>query len=136
MIPNVGPVLARILLSYCGSLEAIFRLKASQLEKIPDIGPVTARSIARQKILHLAEVEMKNVLRKKLKVLFYLDDDFPNRLKQCNDAPILLYFKGNMDFNKHRYLGIVGTRKATDYGKYLSEKLVEDCAGKDIVISE
>jgi DNA processing protein len=134
MIPNVGPVLARILLSYCGSLEAIFKLKASQLEKIPDIGPVTARSIARQKIFHLAEAELKNVLRKKVKVLFYLDDDFPNRLKQCNDAPILLYFKGNMDFNKQRYLGIVGTRKATEYGKYLTEKLVEDCAGKDIVI--
>lgn len=134
MIPNVGPVLARNLLSYCGSLEAIFMQKASQLEKIPEIGPVTARSIARQKIFHLAEAEMKNVLRKKVKVLFYLDDEFPNRLKQCYDAPILLYFKGKIDFNKQRYLGVVGTRKATDYGRFLTEKLIEECAGKGIVI--
>lgn len=134
MIPNVGPVLARNLLSYCGSLEAIFKHKASQLEKIPEIGPVTARSIARQKILHLAEAEVKNVIRRKIKVLFYLDDDFPFRLKQCYDAPILLYFRGELEFNKHRYLGIVGTRTSTEYGRHLTETLVEECAAKDIVI--
>ncbi len=134
MIPNVGPVLARILLSYCGSLEAIFKQKAAQLEKIPEIGPVTARSIARQKIFHLAEVELNNVLRKNIKVLFYLDEAFPFRLKQCFDAPILLYFKGEIDFNTHRYLGIVGTRNATEYGKHLTEKLVKECAEKNIVV--
>jgi len=46
----------------------------------------------------------------------------------------LLYKKGNIDLNKHRYLAVVGTRNASNYGKELTKDLIDACIEKNIVI--
>jgi len=125
LIDGVGSVLAKTLVSYCGSVEAIFREKKRALEKIPDIGPVTAAAITKFKGFDKAEKELKFIFTNNIRMFFYLDDDYPVRLKNCYDSPVLLYYKGTTDLNKSRMVAIVGTRKATDYGKKCTEQIVE-----------
>jgi DNA processing protein len=134
LIPGVGDVLAKNLVSYCGSAEAIFKEKKALLLKIPEIGPVTAESIIKHKVFDRAEEEIDFIDKYTIQPLFYLDKNYPNRLKQCADAPVMLYYKGNADLNSTKIISIVGTRNATDYGKEFTEKLVADLVKHDVLI--
>lgn len=124
LIPGVGHVTAKTLISYCGSAEAVFKEKIKTLLKIPDIGEVTAEAIVKQDILDRAEKEIEFITQKNITPLFYLDKNYPLRLKQCDDGPVMLYYKGNANLNAARIIAIVGTRNATVYGKKLTEDLV------------
>ncbi len=136
MVEGVGDVLARQLISYCGDVEAIFKEKKRSLEKIPEIGPKTAASIISFKNFKRAQEELLFVKKHGIKMHFYLDDDYPSRLKNCADAPVLLFYKGTAPLNHNRMVAVVGTRKATDYGKEFTNKLVEELGlMKAIVVS-
>lgn len=128
LIKEVGPITAKNLIAYCGSAEAVFHENEKGLMKIPGIGPVAARSIMNHNALERAEEEVKFIEKNNITPLFYLDDNYPFRLKQCDDSPIMLYTKGNMDLNRSRIISIVGTRNASEYGRSVCEKLIEDLA--------
>jgi len=130
----VGDVNGKKLISYCGSPEAVFREKKKALMKIPGIGEATVSSILSQKVLERAEKEIAFIEKYKIKSLYYTDKEYPSRLKHCDDSPILLYYKGNADLNAERIVGIVGTRRATDYGKESCEKIIEGLAELDVLI--
>ena len=123
-IPEVGDIIARHLLSYCGTPEEIFKTKKSQLEKIPGIGPKTAHQIMNSLALGRAERELAFIEKYQIKPYFITDAAYPKRLKNCNDAPVILYFKGDTDFNTQKVISVVGTRSATDYGKELCKRLL------------
>jgi len=125
MVPLVGPKLARNLIAYCGSPEAVFTENKRHLVKIPGIGTMIADSIAGFNGFARAEKELEFVEKNKINVLFYLDEDYPERLRDLEDAPLILYFKGNSKLNKPKVLGIVGTRKASNYGKNFCNNIVE-----------
>lgn len=125
-IPNVGNVTAKTLISYCGGIENVFKQSKSKLLKIPGIGATTAESIAAFKDFKRAEDELLFIEKFKIKPLFYLDKDYPNRLKDIEDAPTLLFYKGNADLNNSKVVSIIGTRNATEYGKAFTDSLVED----------
>lgn len=134
LIPEVGPVLARNLVSYCGSVENVFTKRKEILERIPGIGPVTAVSIVSHKTFERAEKEVAFIRKYKISPLFYLDDEYPSRLKNCEDAPILLYQKGEANLNAPRLVSVVGTRKVTGYGKELTEQLVKDFVAHKVTV--
>lgn len=133
-IDHVGHVTSKVLISYCGSAEAVFKEKKQNLLKIPDIGEVTAEAIVKQDILHLAEKEMKFIEKNNITPLFYLDKAYPLRLKQCADCPVVLYYKGNANLDAERVVAIVGTRNATDYGKKMCDVLVEGLKDSGVLI--
>jgi DNA processing protein len=126
LLPDVGPVLAKNLISYCGSVEEVFKKKKPVLEKIPGIGPERANSITSVggEIFERAEKEIGFIKKGNITPMFFTDDIYPVRLKQCDDSPVLLFFKGECDLNVPRMVAIVGTRNATDYGRKATEKLV------------
>jgi DNA processing protein len=124
-IPGVGPVLAKNLLGYCGSVEAIFTEKVTHLTKIPGIGINIAKAVHAFKNFDKAYIEADFIQKNKIEALFFLDEDYPQRLKNCNDSPVMLYYKGQKLLNLSRTIAIVGTRMATDYGKLQTEKIVE-----------
>ncbi|MBN1118649.1 MAG: DNA-processing protein DprA [Bacteroidales bacterium] len=126
MIPKVGPRLARNLVSYLGSPEAVFKEKKSTLSKVPGIGTAILNGINISEVLQNAELELKSIEEKDIKYLFYLDKLFPYRLRECDDAPILLFYKGENCFNSEKLISVVGTRRATEYGESLTSKLIED----------
>lgn len=133
-IPNIGPVLAKNLVSYRGGVDKIFNASKQQLMKTPGIGEKTADDILGFKDFKRVEKEIDFIAKNKIRTIFYLDEDYPWRLKNNADSPILLFFKGNANLNAERQVAIVGTRSATDYGKSFCEKLVEDLKKYNVTI--
>lgn len=124
-IPGIGDYTIRQLISYCGSAEKVFKTPKGKLLKIPGIGPAIAEALTRGGSFEKAEKEIKRAEKESVKIIFYLDKNYPSRLKHIPDAPSMLYVKGNFDFENPKTVGIVGTRQATAYGKEQVEKLVE-----------
>lgn len=130
LVPGIGSVLARNLISYVGSIEGIFREKSAHLMKIPGIGEVNARRICEAQVMEQANHELEFIGKNQIKTYFYLDDDYPKRFSQCNDAPVLFYFKGNANLNSEKVISIVGTRNATAYGRQMCDELLNSLADK------
>lgn len=133
-IPGIGAVLGKTLVSYCGSPEAVFKETKNRLKRIPGISEGLAESIVKNEVMERAEEEVAFVKKHSINVLFFTDDEYPHRLKHCEDAPVLLYYKGKGNLNYERVLAIVGTRHATDYGKKVCEKIVADLAPLEVCI--
>lgn len=135
LLPNIGDVLAKNLLSYCGSAAEVFKTKEKLLQKIPGIGEVYAKQICKNKdVLVRAEAEVEFILKYKINPLFFTDDDYPQRLKFCNDSPVMLYYKGNANLNTEKIVAVVGTRLPDDYGKELTKQLLQDLKGSGILV--
>lgn len=138
LLPGVGAVTAKNLIAYCGSAEAVFSEKRSRLEKIPGIGTVVAETITNSEVqkdtLERAEEEILFIEKNDIKPIFFTDDDFPKRLKECTDSPVMLYTKGVMNLNAERIVSIVGSRKATAYGRKICEQLVEAFSAYNVLI--
>lgn len=133
-VPGIGDVLAKNLLSYCGSATEIFKSSRQKLLQIPGIGPKMATAILKSDCFSRAETEMKFLEKNKFRAVFYTDPDYPKRLKSCIDAPILLFYHGKADLNKQRIVSIVGTRNATAYGRQLCEELIDHLKCFDITV--
>jgi len=137
LLSGVGPVSAKNLIGYCGSCQSVFEKSLKELSKVPGIGKKMATNIiaTKDEILKRAEEEGDFIANNNIKPIFFFDKAYPRRLKSCADAPVLLYFKGNVNFNAAKVVSIVGTRRATDYGKDLCEKLVKGLSKyKDILV--
>ena len=124
MAQAIGPVTARKLISKAGSAREVFRMSRTSLEKIERIGPLLSQSILKSALLEQAEKEMKFLERHHILALYFKDTEYPTRLKECEDAPILLYARGSEGLNTKRALSVVGTRKASSYGKELCRSIV------------
>ncbi len=125
-IPHVGPVIAKALISYCGSAESVFTSSKKQLLSIPNVGNITAEYILKAKPSALAKQELSFIKNNNITVIRYLDEAYPQRLLQYDYAPLLLYARGNMNLNSTRHVAIIGTRKPTNYGKEMTQTLVKD----------
>lgn len=123
---GVGPRIARSLLAHCGSTSEIFSASKKELKAIPGIGEVIANTILSKSFLDEAEKELAFVEKHAIEILWIEDEAYPKRLKQCDDAPLVLYYKGQANLNNQHTISIVGTRNATGYGKRLCEELVGD----------
>jgi DNA processing protein len=130
MAPAIGPVTARRLISKAGSAREVFRLNRASLEKIDRIGPHLSQSIHKSALLEKADREMEFLERHHISALYFEDAEYPVRLKECEDAPILLYSRGSEGLNTKRALSVVGTRKASSYGKELCRSIVLDLGSR------
>ncbi|MBQ8223182.1 MAG: DNA-processing protein DprA [Bacteroidales bacterium] len=134
MVPGVGDVNAKKLIAYCGGAEAVFREKRKNLLHISGIGERTIESIVSQNVLSRAEKELHFIERNNIKVLYYLNPDYPKRLQHCYDSPIILYSKGFSDLNVDKVVGVVGTRNITEYGKTLTERIVSQLSSDNVLV--
>ncbi len=127
LIPNIGPVTAKNLIAYTGSVTAPFKETKPSLMKIPGVGEFGANQILKHKTSALikADSEIKFIEKHQIETIFYLDNNYPKLLKHCNDAPLILFGKGNFNFNE-KIISIIGTRKATPAGKENCERLIYD----------
>lgn len=133
-LPKVGPVTAKNLISYCGGSREVFESSKNQLLKIPGVGPTLTQSILAKEVLELAEREIHFISSNNIKPLFFLDEEYPKRLLNIYDSPIMLYFKGEANLNAPRTVGIVGTRTPTPQGISNCESLVEKLKQYDVQI--
>jgi DNA processing protein len=134
LVPGVGDILGKKLISLCGSAEAVFREPRRHLKKLPRIGNLLSKAVGNMEILAKAEEEIKFMDRYGISALFFLDPSYPQRLRQCIDSPVMLYYKGSAGLNPEKMVGIVGTRNATEYGKAVVRRLVGDLARQNILV--
>ncbi len=134
LIPKVGPITARNLISYCGSIEAVFEARKKELLRIPGIGEGIATAILQKDYFEAAERELEFLEHQDIQPLFYLDDTYPDRLKSLVDAPLLLYYKGSADLNHPRIVSVVGTRKPSTLGVVLCEQLISDLKNYGVLV--
>jgi DNA processing protein len=136
LIPRIGDINARKLVAYFGNVEAVFHEPYRNLVKIPGIGSGLAKYISERSYLEKAEQEAEYVTRNNIRTYFYLDDDYPFRLRQCDDSPVVFFFRGHCDLNAGRILSVIGTRNATQHGKEICERIIAGLAAghRDLVI--
>jgi DNA processing protein len=137
LIPRIGDINARKLVSHFGGVEAIFSEPYRNLIKIPGIGPGLAKYICNKSYLDTADKEAEYVTKNNIRTYFYLDNDYPFRLRQCDDSPVMFFFKGSCDLDSPKILSIVGTRNATMRGRELCGKIIEGLAAghNDLIIA-
>lgn len=133
LIPTIGPVQARLLLQHF-NVEEIFRGKKTGFEKIEGFGEVRARSIRAFNNFREAEKEIAFIEKNRIRTLFITDEQYPQRLLNCYDAPILLYYQGNADLNRSKIISVIGTRTHSEYGKLVTESLIKELSSMDIMI--
>ncbi len=133
-VPNIGPVQSKTLIEIFGAAESVFKAKQKELESIEGIGTIKAKSIKNYQNFSAAEDEILFIEKYKIQPLFINDEAYPKRLLHCYDSPTLLYYRGTADLNTPRIINIIGTRSNTEYGKYLTEKLIEDLKSLNVMI--
>ena len=133
-VPLVGSVIAKSLISYCGGVKEVFTKPLSILKKAPGVGDIVANNIKRFNGFDEIEVDISFLENQNISSSFFLDKEYPYRLKNIADSPIMLYSKGDSIFSQDKIISIVGTRKMTDYGRQFVSQLVEDLVPYNPVI--
>ncbi|MCD2423602.1 DNA-processing protein DprA [Niabella pedocola] len=133
LVPNIGPVIARLLLQHL-SPEEIFTARRPVLEGIEGLGRLRADSILKFNGFSQAERELVFIEKHGVRPLFLTDDAYPQRLLNCYDAPVLLYYKGTADLNQSKIIAVVGSRLHTEYGRLVCEKLIDDLQHSGVLV--
>jgi DNA processing protein len=127
-VEGVGDIVAKKLINHCGSAENIFHAKSKQLKSIDGIGDILIKNLKDKSIFEKAERELQVIQTENYNVLYYQNDNYPDKLKHCIDGPLLLFSAGNINFENRKLISIVGTRQITSYGTEFCKKLIEDLA--------
>ena len=133
-VEGVGDIVAKKLINHCETAENIFQLKASKLTSIDGIGQNLIRNLKDKSVFVKAAAELQYIKSNQIKVCFYQDDDYPERLKHCVDGPVLLFYSGTINWNTRKIISIVGTRQITSYGAEFCRKLIADLAALNPII--
>lgn len=133
-VDGVGDIMAKKLLNHCGNAEAIFKSKTNQITAIDGVGSVMLKNIKDKAIFEKANQELEFIRKNDIKISFFQDETYPDRLKHCIDSPVLIFTGGNIDLKNKKIISIVGTRQITSYGTEFCRKLIEDLAPLDPVI--
>jgi len=134
LVPGIGRVRIGQLESYFGSLEHAWKATPSEL-KHAGLDNSSVRAITSRRPEVSLEAEMEKLERYGVTVLIYHDPDYPARLKEIHDYPPLLYIRGSLLPEDEWCLAVVGTRRATVYGRQVTEEIVADLARSRITIA-
>jgi len=136
---SLTPALAEEILARLGSEKQFFELTSDQLAASLGFRNRLLDKAVRDKALDEAVNEATFISRNNIRALYFTDPDYPRRLLECDDAPLMLYTLGDCDLNNARFVSIVGTRHSTAYGSAFVEDLVnglaDKCADPIIIIS-
>lgn len=130
-IKGITPRLAEEILSRIGDKSLFFSMPESNLAAVLGFKSKILERAYRDSILEKAKKELDFINTHSITVTAYNDATYPERLRQCDDAPMILYSIGDCNLNSRHMIGVVGTRHATPYGidfvinlvKGISEKL-------------
>ena len=133
-IDGVGDIMAKKLLQHCGSAEAIFSSKSTQLASIDGVGKILLQNLKNKTVLQQAETELRFIQKNDINVTYFKDENYPDRLKHCADSPTLLFTSGNINLKKQHIISIVGTRQITPYGIDFCKNLIAQLAPLNPII--
>ena len=133
-VKDIGPRRARTLLAHFGGAEEIFGASPKEIKQVEGFSEALAKTFKDTGAFEQAEKELNWVQKHGVSVLWQDDEAYPSRLKNCVDAPVLLYYKGNADLNTQKIVAVIGTRKSTDYGHRLTEELINGLKNEENII--
>jgi len=131
---GIGAVQAKLLLEHFKTAEAIFKARKKELSLIEGIGEIRASQIKAFDNFSEAEDEIAFIEKHHIQALSITNKDYPQKLLHCYDAPTMLYYRGNADLNSQKSISIIGTRTNTDYGKQITEKIIEELQQHNVTI--
>ncbi len=125
-IPGLGVIGTKQLLDSVPSASYVFEQKEHLAEMIPDVSPRLIQSLNCPEAFRFAEAELEFAERHRIACIPIHDNRYPTRLRECPDAPSILFYRGNADLNALKAISIVGTRKATDYGQDICARFIKE----------
>ncbi len=131
---GLGPRQVRSLLRTFDNAEAVFKAGKRSLLKMPGLGPARINKLIHPDTIRSAESVLKSSKKEGLQILSFSRPEYPDRLKECEDAPLVLFEKGKSPLNNARVLAVVGTRSATPQGQRITEQFVSQVSGKHPVL--
>lgn len=132
-VKNLGHSNAKKLIAACGTPEHLFLEKYNNLNKLK-LTKGIVEQIKKADVLKDADKELNFLEKNKITAITIDEDNYPFRLRQCEDSPLVLYMKGETDLNSRRIISVVGTRDASNYGLSQCNSLIRDLAGTNSVI--
>lgn len=130
--PLIGDIIFRKLVGEVGSAKEVWELSKSGLKDIYGIGKKISLEIGNPDHLKFAEKELNFCEKNHIKINLRHQNELPSLLHECEDAPAILYQKGNYDSAK-KPVSIVGTRNITSYGKHFIQDFLADAKNKNIM---
>ncbi len=127
-VKGMNRLLAETLIKATGDVSTFFTLSGSELAGLTGWSSRLFLDVERGNALRAAVREVEFVRRHGITPLFITDAEYPRRLAECSDAPLMLYYKGHLPLEYDRVVSIVGTRRATAYGKSFVDALVRGLA--------
>lgn len=133
-IKGIGDYRLKFLIDEMGSAENVWNENPNKLQLLPFITPKIAKEIGNIKYLKAADKEIEFCELFSIDIHTIYDQSYPLLLKECPDAPVVLYSKGNINFNQKKKISIVGTRKMTNYGRQFIDQLIEELKPYEMTI--
>jgi DNA processing protein len=130
---GLGATRIRKLTEHFGTAEAVFRASLTELEAT-GMRAVSAQSIATGKSLELAQQECANAHEARARIISLSDPEYPSRLKEIYDPPVILFVKGSVEVLSRPGIAMVGTRHPTPYGSGMADRVSTDLAARGLVI--
>ena len=123
LIKGIGKIRIRNLISIYGSAEQVFSRKSINT-RISGLGDIIISESDRDEALRRAEAEVKFIEKNNITTYFVLDEEYPYRLRECEDAPTILYRRGEANLDAEKLVAVVGTRNMTAYGRELTDNFI------------
>jgi DNA processing protein len=134
IIPHIQSKSIFTLLDSLGDFRDILHLKKADLTAVPGIGEKTADKILSFPFKERLEKEISLAEKRNVKIITRLDEDYPEQLKNIYSPPLVLYIQGNLPVKDEPAIAIVGTRRATEYGRVAAARISGDLAHRGVVI--
>lgn len=131
-VHGIGPAVAKRLLELYPTAEELFRETPAALSILFRGKEKTIEDIVKRPMLKRCQEELDFIARNSIRAYFIKDEDYPYRLRQIDDAPTCLFVKGEGDLNGERMVAIVGSRNASEYGKWATAEIVRRLGEKKV----
>lgn len=133
-VKGIGNAMLKRLIAKMGSARAVFQSSPKALTQTLGGNYRLAQEILHKNTLSQGEAILLAHEKAAIGITTLQEDIYPSRLRRMPDAPFIIYTRGNIDLNAHKVISIVGTRKATAYGKRVVETIIEDLIEHSVTI--
>ncbi len=133
-VRHLGPVMIRRLLGHFRTPDRIFGASERELLGVQDVGPRLAESILKGPDMAFCEKQLEIVEKRGFRIVTAGSPEYPERLSQIYDPPHLIFTKGEIRPEDEKAVAIVGSRKATHYGKSMAERIAGELASAGVTV--
>lgn len=124
-IPGVGHIGAKRLVDGMGSATDVFRYRTELPDRLPGVNRAVVAALDSPQALKRAS-KNDEFARNNRTLVLHWQMKITSRLRECDDAPVVLFFKGKANLNALHIINMVGTRNATDYGKHICVSFLQE----------